>query len=449
MNLSEVFTELRFNDIENLACTGISIDSRNVRPGEIFIALRGERFDGHEFAGEAVRRGAVALMLERRLPELQTPQLIVQNTLETLTLLATTHRKQFTLPVIALTGSNGKTTVKEMIAAILPKPAHATHGNLNNHIGVPLSVLALRPEHRYAVFELGANHPLEIAHTVAIVKPSVTLINNIAPAHVAGFGSLEGVATAKGEIHQGLTQDGIGIVNDDDAFAHFWDKILAQHRVLRFSKTKPSDIYARAIQLNSAGCARFILVTPHDEGEVCLRVPGIHHVSNALAASAAAISVGIPLERIIKALKTFEGVPQRLMIRTGPHQSRMIDDTYNANLTSVLAAIEVLVGYNGRRIFVFGDMGELGAWTTSHHETVGRIAAEKGIEYLMTCGAHSQVATEVFNKIRKSKQSAEHYSSQDAVVSALLPRLDTTTTVLFKGSRGSKIDNIVSKIIKY
>lgn len=228
MNLNTVAALLTQSCQINAEVTGVCTDSREIKQGNVFVAIQGENFDGHEFIKEAEAKGALAAIVKQPMAGVSIPQFVVQDPLLALAKIAAAHRQDIHCPVIALTGSNGKTTTKEMIAAILPTPSHATKGNLNNHIGAPLSVLQLTSQHRYAVFELGANHPGEIAHTVAIVHPDVTLINNIAPAHVEGFGSIDGVAHAKGEIHQGLATAGTAVINDDDSYAHFWDDLLTQ-----------------------------------------------------------------------------------------------------------------------------------------------------------------------------------------------------------------------------
>ncbi|MDP1602178.1 MAG: UDP-N-acetylmuramoyl-tripeptide--D-alanyl-D-alanine ligase [Legionella sp.] len=422
--------------------TSICIDSRKVQSGALFVALRGEHFDGHDFIATAVSQGAIAVICER--PDSQIgaiPQLIVSDTLKALTNLAVFHRQNITCPVIALTGSNGKTTVKEMIASILPKPSFATFGNLNNHIGVPLSVLQLKTDHRYAVFELGANHLHEIAHTVAIVQPKIALINNIAPAHIEGFGSLEGVARAKGEIYEGLTANGTAIINEDDDFAHFWDDLVKNKQVIRFSLTKPADVHARDIHFNDRGCASFHLVLPTGTVEIQLQVPGEHSVRNALAASSACFAAGIALGDIAKGLNDFQGVAGRLTYLSGKNQSLVIDDTYNANLRSVVTAVNVLAKRQGRRILVLGDMGELGAWTKEHHEEIGRFAQSQGIDLLMTCGKHSEFSSQAFG------DAAHHFASQEELAQDLLPRLNKDTTVLVKGSRSAQMEKIVHQLV--
>lgn len=441
MNLSEISTLLNCPCEREITLTGVCIDSRHVKPGNLFIAICGERFDGHDFIKEAVAKGAAAIVCSRPVTDdVAVVQLQVSDTLQALTAIATHHRQTLSCQVIALTGSNGKTTVKEMIAAMLPKPAHATPGNLNNHIGVPLSVLQLQADHRYAVFELGANHPGEIAQTVAIVKPRVTLINNIAPAHIDGFGSIDGVAHAKGEIHQGLAADGTAIINDDDAYADFWTPLLTDKKTLRFSKVKPCTIHARELTFNSQGCAEFILVTPAGESIIKLQVPGAHNVSNALAAASCAHALGIALSDIGAALCQFSGVAGRMTFLVGKNKSIVIDDTYNANLRSVLTALDVLATHQGARIFVFGDMGELGSWTKQHHQEVGIAAREHGIQTVMTCGVYSELTAQAFGPAGK------HYTGHAELIEDLLPQLDADTMVLIKGSRAAAMEKIVHQL---
>lgn len=441
MILSQVAALLKSPCATNMNLTGVCIDSRRVAPGNLFVAIHGERFDGHDFISDAAAAGAGAIVCHQPLAGLSIPQLVVPDTLLALALLASAHRQTFNGEVIALTGSNGKTTVKEMIASILPKPSFATPGNLNNHIGVPLSVLQLNPSHQAAVFELGANHLGEIAHTVAIVKPQVTLINNIAPAHIEGFGSIDGVAIAKGEIYQGLIAEGTAVINDDDHYAHFWDALLINKKILRFSKERPADIYARAVNYDAAGCGQFILVTREGEIDIQLCIPGAHNVSNALAAAACTSALGISLADIALGLCQFSGVAGRMTFLHGKNNAIIIDDTYNANVSSALMAIDVLASRCGERIFVFGDMGELGAYSKQHHQEVGVAARERGIERLMTCGVQSKFTAEAYGG------SAQHYSNQALLVRDLLEYLDAETTVLVKGSRASAMEKIVHQLV--
>ena len=441
MILSEIAALLNCSCSSSYELTGICIDSRQVLPGNLFIAIRGEHFDGQDFIPDVVAKGALAIVCHQALPNISIPQLVVPDTLAALASIATTHRKRFGCDVIALTGSNGKTTVKEMIASILPEPTYATPGNLNNHIGVPFSVLQLNATHRTAVFELGANHLGEIAHTVAIVQPKVALINNIAPAHLEGFVSIDGVASAKGEIYQGLAVGGTAVINQDDAYAHFWDALLINKKTLRFSKEKPADIYAKAIHYDTAGCGQFILVTPEGQIEIQLRVPGAHNVSNALAAAACTFALGITLADIAFGLHQFGGVAGRMTFLQGKNKAIIIDDTYNANLSSALMAIDVLASRDGVRIFVFGDMGELGPASQQYHEAVGVALRERGIDRLMTCGKQSEYTARAYGA------NAEHYENQGTLVLNLLNQLDANTTVLVKGSRASAMEKIVHQLV--
>ncbi|MFI4918426.1 MAG: UDP-N-acetylmuramoyl-tripeptide--D-alanyl-D-alanine ligase [Legionellales bacterium] len=417
------------------------IDTRVLTPGAVYVAMVGEHFDGHDFVKEAEAKGAVAVVVSRETAGVRIPQLVVPDTIQALAAIATAHRLTIACPVIALTGSNGKTTVKEMTAAILPAPSHATKGNLNNHLGAPLSVLALKKQHRYAVFELGANHAGEIAHTVAIVRPDVTLINNIAPAHIAGFGSIDGVARAKGELHQGLSASGIAVINDDDAYAHFWDELLADKKILRFSASHPSDVCAQNVRMDAQGCGHFTLIAAGASVEVDLQVPGAHNVQNALAAAACCSALGVALTDIQHGLNHFRGVSGRMTVLPGKNHATVIDDTYNANLRSVLTALAVLAQRPGKKIFVFGDMGELGAWTAQHHQEVGTAARQLGIDMLLSCGSHSALAAQAFGL------GGRHFLTKAELVPHVLEELAPNTTVLVKGSRSSAMEDIVHKLL--
>lgn len=436
-NIAKLFANPIKHDFE---VAGFSIDSRTINPNEVFIAISGDNFDGHDFIKSAVLKGASAVICERVEPTANIPQIIVENSLLALAKIAKMHRSNMPCKVIALTGSNGKTSVKEMIAAILPEPSFATQGNFNNHIGVPLCTLKLKQEHKYAVFELGANHAGEIAYVVDIVKPDVALINNIAPAHIEGFGSIDGVARAKGEIYQGLSRNGIAIVNDDDAYSHFWDNILSTNQSLRFSRNKEADIYAKDISLSNNGCASFEIVTKQGETKIQLAVPGAHNISNALAATSCCFAVGISLDTIKKGLESFCGVSGRMTYKKGINQSVVIDDSYNANLRSTLAAIDVLSARPGFKVLVMGDMGELGDYTEEYHAEVGKNARSKGIDLVFTLGKHSNFTTQAFGA------PAKHYSEGNILINDLLSHLNEKTTILVKGSRAAQMELIVNKI---
>ena len=442
MNLHEIATWLGLSPVGEVKLTGVSIDSRTLLPGQLFVAVRGARVDGHAFIAEACAKGAAAVLASTPVAGLAVPQLIMPCTTDALGILATQHRKRLGCEVIAVTGSNGKTTVKDMIASLLPQPSFATRGNLNNHFGVPLSLLSLTPQHRYAVFELGANHRGEIAHTVAMVRPLVTLINNVAPAHLEGFGSLEGVAQAKGEIYQGLLPGGTAVLNADDAMASFWDTILAGKAVSRFSIKNPTTVHARDIHLLAEGGSRFILVTPEGEWPVTLQVPGVHNVSNALAAVSCIRALGLAVSDAPERLGQFSGVPGRLVFKRARAGARLIDDTYNANLRSVLAALAVLAAQSGQRILVLGDLGELGVHSEAHHQEIGVAARQLGIERVLTCGMHSLATARAFGP------SARHYASREALLQDVLALIDEHTTVLVKGSRASAMEQIVQQLVE-
>lgn len=442
MQLTAIAACLGLNTTQDALITGVSIDTRTLEPGNLFVALRGTRVDGQKFIPEAIKRGALAVLCTELSSACDIPQLVYPDLEQALGLIATAYRTSLSCAVIALTGSNGKTTVKEMLSAILPKPAFATPGNWNNHLGVPLSILQLNTTHRYAVLELGANHAGEIAYTAAMAKPDVALINNISSAHIEGFGSVDGVAKAKGEIYQSLMPGSTAVINADDDYAHFWDELLVDKHVLRFSATKQDvDIYATAIELNHADGPQFTLVTPAGEVRIMLQVPGMHHVYNALAAAACAYALGVSLSEIAQGLAQFTGVPGRLTSRAGRDGAIILDDTYNANLSSVLAAIRVLSARSGQRVLVLGDMGELGEHSEACHKEAGDAARAEGIDRLLTCGAQSKAAAHAFG------EHAQHFETQGALLEALSPILDARTTVLVKGSRSSAMENVVNELL--
>jgi UDP-N-acetylmuramoyl-tripeptide--D-alanyl-D-alanine ligase len=441
MNLTTIASLLSQSCQINTQITGVCTDSRVLLPGNLFIAIEGEYFDGHDYVKEAEAKNASAVVVKKPIADLKIPQFVVADPILALAKIASVHRQNFKCPIIALTGSNGKTSVKEMIACILPSPSLATKGNLNNHIGAPLSILDLNKHHRYAVFELGANHPGEIAHTVAIVQPDVALINNIAPAHVEGFGSIDGVARAKGEIYQGLKSTGVAVINDDDAYAHTWESLIGDKKILRFSTSRPADVYAQNVRLDKLGHGHFTLILPTGTEEIELQVPGLHNVLNALAAAACCYAVGISKQEIQRGLTNFSGVKGRLTVLKGKNQSTIIDDTYNANLRSVLTALEVLAQYPGKKIFIFGDMGELGEWATQHHQEVGLAARQLGINRLLSCGQHSLLTVQAFGP------GGQHYESQGELAQIVIEELDSDTAVLVKGSRSSAMEKIVHKLV--
>ncbi|MGA8146475.1 MAG: UDP-N-acetylmuramoyl-tripeptide--D-alanyl-D-alanine ligase [Gallionellaceae bacterium] len=421
----------------------VSSDSRKITAGDLFIALKGENFNGSEFIAAAVHDGAVAAMVDAASfrAESPCPALLVDDTRIALGRLAAYWRAQFSLPMVALTGSNGKTTVKEMLASILREETGntdavlATEGNLNNDIGMPLTLLKLRAAHRYAVIEMGMNHPGEIGYLTRIVRPDVAIINNAASAHLAGLGTVEAVARAKGEIFAGLPEDGIAIINADDKFAPLWRDLAAPRRVVDFALDAEAAVGA-CWDVTDFGI-HMEIITPDGAVNVHLQVPGAHNARNALAATAAAVALHIPRETIARGLEKFAGVAGRLQRKTGRHGATVIDDTYNANPDSVRAALQVLAQAPGRRIFVMGDMGELGAHEGRFHAESGVLARQLCIQRLLALGELSREAVRAFGA------GAQHFDDVESLCAVLDKELDPATTVLVKGSRFMKMERVV------
>jgi UDP-N-acetylmuramoyl-tripeptide--D-alanyl-D-alanine ligase len=419
----------------------VTTDSRAVTPGDVFVALKGERFDGHEYVAEALRRGAVAALVSRRVAsEREIPQVIVQDTKAALGRLAGAWRARFSLPVLAVTGSNGKTTVKDMLATILAvycggrETVLATTGNLNNDIGVPLMLLRLRDRHRYAVLEMGMNHLGEIAHLARLAAPTAALVNNAQRAHIGLLGSIEAIAQAKGEIYAGLVPGGIALVNEDDRFAGYWKGLNAGRSVITFGTSESADVRG----LLEDGQVR--LVTPLDAFAVTLQVPGEHNARNAIAACAAAFVLEVPPHAIQAGLSAFEGTEGRLQQRPGANGALIIDDTYNANPDSMKAALRVLARSGGRRVFVMGDMGELGDAAAPLHAEIGAFAKGAGIDRLVALGPLSLHAVEAFGA------GATHCAGLEELVKEAAAEAGPGTTLLVKGSRYMQMERVVERL---
>ena len=424
-----------------VAFSGVTTDSRAVNPGELFVALVGENHDGHAFVEQALRAGAVAALVSRRVGAAGSiPQVVVEDTRRGLGRLAAAWRQRFALPVLALTGSNGKTTVKEMLASILA--AHcggrdavlATEGNLNNDIGLPLMLLRLRERHRYGVFEMGMNHPGEIAYLAKLASPGVALVNNAQRAHVGLLGTVAAIAQAKGEIFSGLRPGGIALVNEDDAFAGYWKGLNAGRRVVTFGLSDTADVRGRL----EDGQVR--LVTPGDAFAVTLQVPGEHNARNAVAACAAAFALEVPPSAIQAGLAAYAGTPGRLERRRAEGGALVIDDTYNANPDSMKAAIRVLAAQPGRRVMVMGDMGELGETAPALHAEVGAFARESGVEVLLATGPLSRHAAQAFG------EGARHLDAVEAVIAAAQAESRSGATVLVKGSRSMRMERVADAL---
>jgi len=419
--------------------TDVTTDTRKLTPGCLFVALKGERFDAHDFAADAVKAGAGVLLVSRQL-DIAVPQLVVTDTRQALGELGAWVRQQVPARVVALTGSSGKTSVKEMTAAILRQCGNTlyTAGNLNNDIGVPLTLLRLTPEYDFAVIELGANHQGEIAWTVSLTRPEAALVNNLAAAHLEGFGSLAGVAKAKGEIFQGLPPEGIAIINADSNDWPEWHSQLTEQTVWRFSPdTADSDFSAHDVHITAQGC-EFILQTPEGSIAVSLPLPGRHNIANALAAAALATAVGAPLEAIKAGLGGLQPVPGRLFpVRLNDSQ-QLLDDTYNANVGSMTAAVQVLAEMPGYRVLVVGDMAELGVEAEDCHRQVGEAAKFAAIDSVLSVGALSEA-------LSHASGVGEHFIDKAALVTRLKALITThpELTILVKGSRSAAMDDVV------
>jgi UDP-N-acetylmuramoyl-tripeptide--D-alanyl-D-alanine ligase len=430
---------------ENVTFTGVSTDTRTIEPGELFVALRGERFDGHAFLDKARAAGASAALIDRdaRGVPAALPTITVDDTRLALGQLARDWRSRFSLPLVALTGSSGKTTVKEMLAAILRSQAGedavlATRGNLNNDIGVPLMLLEIAPEHSYAVIEMGMNHAGEIRYLAQLAAPDVALVNNAGSAHIEFLGSEENIARAKGEIFEDLKPEGTAVINADDRHAPMWRELAGAHRRVEFALDRPATVSAtfRSEALESD----IELKTPAGSAKALLRAPGEHNVRNALAAAAAAVALDVPVRTIAAGLASYSGVKGRLQVKPAAGGATLIDDTYNANPESMRAAIAVLAKTSGRRVLVLGDMGELGARAAELHAELGLSARQAGIERLCTLGEHSEGASRTFGA------GARHYTRIEDLVADLESTLAPDVTVLVKGSRFMKMERVVSAL---
>lgn len=422
----------------------VGTDSRLDCGGQLFIALRGARFDGHDHVAAAMARGAVAAMVDHPL-SLDLPQWRVDDTRLGLGRLAAAWRARLPCQVAAITGSNGKTTVKEMLSVILARAGSslATRGNLNNDIGMPLTLLGARDE-SFLVLEMGANHAGEIAYLTAIARPGVAVITNAGRAHLEGFGSVEGVARAKGEIVQGLPPDGIFVVPGDSPYTPLWRELAGDRPVRTFALDVPSDFTADSGSISvdwgpDGFRTRFMVRMGDWVLALELRLAGRHNVRNALAAAAAAMSLGIDTETLRAGLLDLHPVPGRLCPRDCGGV-RVIDDTYNANPDSIAAAVAVLTGLPGRHWLVLGDLGELGDASSALHREVGATARSAGVERLATVGIHSAEASAAFG------EGAEHFADQPALIAHLRNQLIAGDSVLVKGSRSARMESVVGAL---
>ncbi len=418
---------------------GVSSDTRSIEAGMLFIALKGPNHDGHDHVQAALAAGAAAALVDHPL-DVAIPQLVVEDTRLALGRLAAAWRQHLGTHLLAITGSNGKTTTKEMCAAILGSAGKtlATRGNLNNDIGVPLTLLRLTAEHDYGVIEMGANHIGEIEYLTGLTRPQVAIITNAAAAHLEGFGAVAEVARAKGEIYRGLVKDGVAIINADDPFSGLWRDLSVGHRTITFGLQNSADIGVRG--MGDINGSELEVLTPLGEFHLSLPLPGRHNIMNALAAIAAGIALGIDLEQIAEGLNHMAPVSGRLHKRSGINGATVLDDSYNANPASMRAGLEVLAGCGGIRLFAMGDMAELGAEAGELHRRVGLDARELGIDALYATGTLSHAASEAFG------DNGFFFKQQQQLIDALLPQMNRDITVLVKGSRSSHMERVVEAL---
>lgn len=459
MTLGDAVRALGAHDARAVGCArfdSVGTDSRSLAPAQLFVALRGERFDGHEFVSAAADAGAAAAMVDARWAEAHAsvpsdaslPLIVVDDTRLALGTLAAAWRARFAIPLIGVTGSNGKTTVKEMCAAVLRAQARrdgfgdeavlATQGNLNNDIGLPLTLLELRDFHRAAVIEMGMNHPGEIAYLTSLAQPTVALVNNAQRAHLQGMGTLDEVAREKGAIYDGLGAGGVAIVNADEAYADYWRAVNVGRAIVTFGIDAPADVRATCT-LRGFG-SRLELDTPHGPVAFDMQVPGMHNARNAVGAAAACLAAGVSLDAVAEGLAGFAGARGRLQRRDGPNGAVILDDTYNANPDSVRAGIDVLAATPGHTFLVLGDMGEIGDASAQLHDEIGGYAKSKGVDGLYALGEMSAVAARNFG------EGGRHFASVEALVAALVGRLDADSVVLVKGSRFMRMERVADAL---
>lgn len=447
LRLSEISAALNARLIgEDCAFDAVSTDSRAIQSGQLFIALTGPNFDGHAYLADVAAKGAVAALVEREVADAPLPQLLVADTRLALGRLGALNRRAYGGPLVAVTGSSGKTTVKEMLASILRTAfgaqggaVLATRGNLNNDLGAPLTLLELAPEHVAAVIELGANHVGEIAYTVGLTRPQVAIITNAGTAHVGEFGGPEKIVEAKGEILEGLGEGGVAVLNRDDAAFALWQRRAGDKRVLSFALHNPAaDFHVSDLDRDARGCSAFTLHCADGLARIQLNLLGEHNVANALAASAAARALSVPLVDIKNGLENLQPVKGRAVAQLASNGVRVIDDSYNANPASICAAVDILAGFSGRTVLVLGDMGELGAWAEQAHRDVGSYAAGK-VAALYAVGPLMAHAVAAFGA------DGRHFADQAGLIEALRSE-QGDTTILIKGSRSAAMDKVVAAL---
>jgi len=433
----------------------VHTDTRSLRAGDLFVALRGERFDAHDFLPSAQAAGAVAALAERGLAEAGLPGVEVPDSRAALATLAARWRAGFSLPLIAVTGSNGKTTVTQMLAALLRADAGqahtlATQGNLNNDIGVPLTLLRLRPEHRHAVVELGMNHPGEIEYLARIAQPTVALVNNAQREHQEFMGTVQAVAAENGAVLASLGANGVAVFPSDDTFTPLWRTLAGAARVLSFSDTDPqADVHLRQAQWQD-GAWQLHARTPAGDLHASVALAGRHNLRNALAAVACALAAGVPLDAVARGLASFQAVAGRSRVLqlpvggpSGPVLT-LVDDTYNANPDSVLAAIDLLAELPGPHLLVLGDMGEVGEQGLAFHLEVLRHARHRGLTAVYCAGQWMAQATAALQAA--GEPAPTHWPEVAELAAALPSQLAGVRSVLVKGSRFMRMERVVQAL---
>ncbi|PCI81873.1 MAG: hypothetical protein COB20_01035 [SAR86 cluster bacterium] len=429
---------------EDVMFSNVSTDTRSLKSGDLYLALVGENFDGNNFIAEAARAGAGSAVISTQV-ESQLPALKVTDTHVALAKIANMNRRRSAAKVIALTGSQGKTTVKEMIGSILNNSTRclATEANLNNTIGVPLTLLRVEEQHEYVVIEMGASGSGEIAFSVSATEPDIALITNASPVHIEGFGSLQGIVAAKGEIIDGLKSDGVMVLNADDSYVEDWSARAAEKRTVRFSygnAAGDAQYFASMVKDQDDGTSSFDLHTPEGEQALSIRFLGKHNVLNAIAASAVAMEAGASLTDVAEGLAKLNPVSGRLSRLSGMNGCHLIDDSYNANPGSFSVAIDVLSRLPGQKILVMGDMGELGIDTDSAHRSIGEYAADAELDGLWATGEKSKLAIDVY------AGKGRHFENKEELIEALIDIASSELTVLIKGSRCSKMNEVVTAL---
>lgn len=429
----------------DMAVSGVSIDTRALSSGDLYIAISGEQFDGHDFIAQAEESGAVALVVAKKMLT-KLPQILVKDTRIALAELAGAVRAKVQIKVCAITGSNGKTTVKEMVATILAVNYQVlfTQGNFNNDIGVPLTLLRLNEQHQFAVIEMGANHIGEISYSCQYAKPDVALITNVGAAHIEGFGSIEGVAQAKAEIIQSLSSDGVAVLNADDAFFAQWLAIAGQRKVISFALDNKADVNAENITAQLDGLqfnSQFELVVGEQRVPINLALAGSHNVLNALAASAACLALGVEFKQIQMGLQQVKPVNGRLQLFASATGAKIINDSYNANPASLAVALDVLKNCAGELWLALGAFGELGAESAQRHSEMAEEIKKAGVKRLFVVGEMAENTVQAFG------DGAVYYPRQEDLIAALKKAITKNVVLLIKGSRAQKMEVVVNALI--